>query len=132
MIDVSKYNKGLPSNFELVGGKIVLTGGPEKVDDNITFWISFIGWFRIFRPQFVLNVYQFYQNTTSYLYQFKNNFRLSVLDSAPDNVPNAEFTAVDLSQEPADRRQLGILLRFTYKFDLRKEPKTLKILADIV
>ena len=132
MIDVTKYNKGLSSNFQLSGGKIVLTGGTDKVDDNILFWVAFVGWFRVFNPKFVLDVYQFYQNTTSYLYQFKNNFRLSVLENAPENIPNAEFTAVDLSQEPSDRRQLGILIKFTYKFDVRKEPKTLKILSDII
>jgi len=132
MVDVSKYNKGLSSNFRLEGGKITLTGGDIKVDDNIRFWVSFVGWFWIFNPSFILNVYQFYQNSTSYLYQFKNNFRLTVLENAPQSIPNAEFTAVDISEELGDRRQLGILLQFTYKYDLRKEPKTLKILSDIV
>lgn len=120
------------SNFDLVDGKITLVGGPAKVEDNIQFWVSFIGWFWIFNAKFLLNVYQFYQNTTSYLYNYKNNFRLSVLENAPENIPNAEFTAVDISQELHDRRQLGILIQFTYKFDVRKEPKTLKILSEII
>lgn len=132
MIEVTKYNKGLSSNFQLEGGKIVLVGGTGKVDDNIQFWVSFIGWFRIFSPEFVLNVYQFYQNTTSYLYAYKNNFRLSILNNAAVNTPNAEFTAVDITQEPGDRRKVGIWINFTAKYDARKEVKTLKILTDAV
>tara|TARA_B100002049_G_C15906664_1_gene302238 strand:+ start:99 stop:500 length:402 start_codon:yes stop_codon:yes gene_type:complete len=125
----SKYenqNKGLKTDFQLEGGKMVLKGGTEKVDDNISMLLAFVGWFRVFTPDFCINPYQFLHNTTSYMFRFKNVLRLSILKVGKNYVPFAKFKAVDLLLDPTNRKDRTIHVQFQYNLKDVKEYQTIK------
>ena len=107
-------NKGLPTRFQIIDGKFQLMGGKAKVDDNIAMLLCFVGWFRIFKQDYVINAYQLYQNTTSFLYYFKNILRLKIMDIGARYVPFAKFNAVDIPINYTDRKRTEIMIEFTY------------------
>lgn len=111
---MDNYNRGLPTNFELVDGKFNLVGGTSKVDDNVSMLLNFVGWYRFYKQDYVINAYRFYQNTSNYLLKYKNTLRLSVLDIGEKYVPFANFVAVDLPINPTDRKSTTLHISFMY------------------
>ena len=107
-------NKGLPTRFNIVDGKFQLLGGKAKVEDNVAMLLCFVGWFRIFKQGYVINAYQLYQNTTSFLYYFKNILRLKIMDIGARYVPYAKFSAVDIPINYTDRKRTEIVIEFEY------------------
>lgn len=107
-------NKGLPTRFKITDGKFELLGGKDKVEDNVAMLLCFVGWFRIFKQDYVINAYQLYQNTTTFLYYFKNILRLKIMDIGARYVPFAKFTAVDIPINYTDRKRTEILIEFSY------------------
>lgn len=122
----TKYNMGLSSRFELKDGKIELSGGVPKVDDNVIVLMSFINWFRIYKQSYVINVYRFYQNSTNNLFRYKNILRLSILDIGTNHVPFAKFTAVDIPIDYMDRRTANLMISFTYNLISVQQENTIK------
>jgi len=111
-----EQNKGLPTRFSLSeSGSFVLIGGKDKVDDNMGMLLAFIGWFRLYTQDYVINVYQFLQNTTSYLFQFKNILRLKILEVGRKYVPFANIYSADIPINYEDRKSVGIYVQFKYK-----------------
>lgn len=119
-------NKGLPTRFQLVDGKFQLIGGTKKVDDNVSMLLSFIGWYRIFTQDYVIDAYQFFQNTTSYIYQFKNILRLRVMDIGKKYVPFANFHAVDIPVDYTNRKETTLHIQFQYKLKNVEEYQIIK------
>lgn len=107
-------NKGLPTRFNIVEGKFELIGGTRKVDDNMSMLLCFVGWFRIFKQDYIIDAYQLYQNTTSFLYTFKNILRLKIMDIGKKYVPFAKFSAVDIPNNYYDRKSTEIVVEFRY------------------
>ena len=120
-------NKGLRTDFRLSeSGGFLLSGGKDKVDNNVTMLLSFIGWFRLYTQEYVINVYQFHQNTTSYLYQFKNIIRLSILDIGKKYLPFANLTSVDIPINYSNRKETDVVIQFKYKLRNIEEYQTIK------
>ena len=119
-------NKGLPTRFNLVNGKFQLKGGKDKVDDNVAMLLSFIGWYRLYTQDYVIDAYQFFQNTTSYLYQFKNILRLRVMDIGKRYVPFANFYAVEVPIDYSNRKESSVHIQFQYKLKNVQEYQTIK------
>lgn len=124
-------NKGLPSNFQLVNGKFQLIGGRPKIDDNVRMVVCFFGWFRYFTPDFVVNFYKFYQQTTSYVNQYKNVFRLRTLQAVEKYIPFAEFYTVDVTSDYGDRKKLNIFFQYRYRLDASDALDTIKVITNI-
>jgi len=122
----TKYNKGLPTHFKLENGRFALVGGTDKVDDNISMLLAFIGGFRLYTQDYVIDAYRFYQNTTNYLFKYKNIIRLKILDLGNRYVPFANFNAVDLPIDYGDRKSTSIYINFSYKLKNVNEQKTIK------
>jgi len=111
-------NKGLPTRFQLTeGGAFMLIGGRKKVDDNVKMFLNFTNWFRIFTQDYCLGYYanRFVQNTSSYLFQFKNILRLKILEVGKKYIPFANFYAVDIPLDPTNRKETTIFIQFQYK-----------------
>lgn len=121
-----KQNKGLPMMFQLSNGKFELIGGKDKVDDNVSMLLAFVGWFRIYTQDYVINAYKFFQNTSTYLFQFKNILRLQILDIGKKYVPFANFTAVDVPINYENRKETAIYIEFKYKLKSVDEYQTIK------
>ena len=120
-------NKGLPTRFVInQSGGFGLVGGKAKVDDNVIMLLAFIGWFRLFKHDYVINVYNFYQNTTAYLYQFKNILRLQVMDIGKRYVPFAKLYAVDVPVQYNERKETSINIQFKYNLSEVEEYQTIK------
>lgn len=119
-------NKGLPSRFQLTGGKFELIGGKKKVDDNVLLLLDFVGWFRLYTQDYIIDVYQFFQNTTSYLFQFKNILRLRVMDIGKKYVPFASFYAVDVPIDYSNRKETALNIQFKYRLGSVEEYQTIK------
>lgn len=64
---------------------------------------------------YVIDAYQFFQNTTSYVYQFKNILRLRVMDIGKRYVPFANFYAVDVPSRHTSRKETTLHIQFQYK-----------------
>ena len=120
-------NIGLTTRFQLTAeGGFQLVGGKQKVDDNVSMLLCFVGWFRLFTQDYCINAYQFLQNTTSYLFQFKNILRLQILDIGKRYVPFAKFNSVDIPINNADRKESTIHIQFKYKLKNVEEYQTIK------
>lgn len=120
-------NKGLPMRFQLTpSGSFELIGGKRKVDDNVSMLLAFVGWFRIFTQDYVINAYQFFQNTTSYLFQFKNVLRLKILEIGKRYVPFAKFYSVDIPLGYQNRKETTIFIQFRYRLKNVEEYQTIK------
>ena len=126
LTDFDTQNKGLPTRFSIVNGKFALLGGKEKVDDNVSMLLSFVGWFRLFTQDYVINAYSFFQNTTSYLYRFKNILRLRVLSIGRRYVPFADFQSVDLSLNYRNRKETALYARYGYNLRDVTEKQTIR------
>lgn len=122
----NSQNMGLPQRMKVVDGKIALVGGKEKVDDNVSMLLSFVGWFRIFSQDYVINPYEFLQNTTSYLYRYKNILRLQIMSIGRKYLPFAKFRAVDVPIDYANRKDTTIFIEFGYNLGDVEEYKTVK------
>lgn len=129
---MATYNKGLPTDFKLVNGKFLLTSGTDKVDDNVTMLLGFIGWFRLYKQDYVINAYRFYQNTTNYLIKYKNTLRLSVLDIGDKYLPFAKFVAVDLPIDPKDRKRTTLHISFSYNIPTPNDGASTKTIKRII
>ena len=116
-------NMGLPTDFKLVAGKFALTGGTEKVDDNMRMMVAFIGWFRLFLPDFVFNVLSLYQRTSNFIIRYKNFFRLNISRTINKYAPNVDLSTLDILTSSDDRKALGILLQYKYKLDKKSQYK---------
>lgn len=125
-------NKGLPTRFNLVGGKFELVGGTKKVDDNVSMLLCFVGWFRIFKQDYVIDAYQLYQNTTSFLYYFKNIIRLKILDIGKRYVPFAKFSAVDIPNNYMDRKRTEILVEFRYNLKSVDDADNVQVIKKLI
>lgn len=124
-------NKGLPTNFELVNGKFGLIGGKPKIDDNVRMVVCFFGWFRYFTPDFVVNFYKFYQQTTSYVNQYKNVFRLRTLQAVAKYIPFGEFYTVDVLSNFNERKKLSIVFQYRYRLDSSDVFQTVKVITNL-
>lgn len=122
----SKYNMGLSTRFKLKDGKISLSGGVEKVDDNIVMLLSFINWFRLYKQDYVINVYRFYQNSSNNLFRYKNILRLSILELGDKHVPFAKFNSVDVPVDYTDRKRASLLINFSYNLSSVQQESTIK------
>ena len=118
---------GLPMRLTLTDqGSFRLIGGKPKVDDNVGMLLAFVGWFRLYTQDSVLNAYRYLQNTTAYLYQFKNILRLQIMDIGKKYVPFANFKAVDIPQSYQNRKETTIYIQFSYKLRNTEEYQTIK------
>lgn len=122
----TKYNTGLPTRFALQDGKFLLIGGTEKVDDNISMLLSFVGWFRFYLQDYVINAYKFYQGTSNYLFKYKNVLRLKILDIGNRYVPFAKFNAVDIPVDYNDRKSATLMINFSYNLRSVQRQQTIK------
>lgn len=122
----TKYNLGLPTRFQLQNGKFLLVGGTPKVDDNVSMLLAFVGWYRLYTQDYVIDAYRFYQNTTNYLFKYKNIIRLKILDIGVRYVPFAKFTAVDIPIDFTDRKSTSIQINFSYKLRNVQQQRTIK------
>lgn len=125
----TKDNKGLHTRFQLSGGKFTLTGGKDKVDDNINMLSSFIGWFRIFKQDYVIDVYRFYQNTTNHLNKYKSVFKFKVLATGKNYVPFADLYAVDIVPSQENRKEMELIIQFRYNL---KNQEDFQIIRKII
>ena len=123
-------NLGLPTHFQLVEGKITLTGGDRKVDNNLRMFLNFAGWFRIFKQDYCIDVYSFYQTTTSHIYQFRNVFRLKVLDAAEKHIPFAKMHSADLVSDASTRKEATLFLQ--YRYNLKAATNEVQTIKKIV
>lgn len=120
-------NIGLPMRFQLTSsGSFRLIGGKEKVDDNVSMLLAFIGWFRMFTQDYIINAYKFLQNTTAYLVQFKNILRLNILDIGKRYVPFAKFYSVEIPLNYQNRKETTILIQFKYNLKNVNEYQVIK------
>lgn len=126
MENTSKYNLGLSSRFQLVDGKFELTGGQSKVDNNIAVLLSFINWFRIFKQDYVIDVYRFYQNSTNTLFKYKNILRLNIMDIGERHVPFAFIKSVDIPIDYSNRRSASIYINYNYNLIGESQSNTIK------
>lgn len=122
----TKYNMGLPSRFSLQDGKFMLVGGVDKVDDNVGMFLGFVGWFRLYKQFYCIDAYQFYQNTTNYLFKYKNILRLRIMQVGETSVPFARFTAVDIPINYQDRKSTTIYINFSYNLRDVQQSNTIK------
>lgn len=113
-------NTGLPTNFTLVNGAFGLVGGTKKSDDNMRMLVGFIGWFRIFTQDYVPNLLWLYQRESSFVNRFKSIARLNFLESAQKYAPFVDVYAVDVQNNPKDRKNLFVDISFRYKLSLKK------------
>ena len=125
MVDKTQ-NLGLATNFRLIGGKFELTGGTEKVDDNVTMLLRFVKHFRIYKQDYVIDLYRYYQGSTNSIFRYKNTLRLSIFDIGTRHVPFATFTAVDIPIDYTNRRAVTITIRFSYRLRDITRTNTLK------
>lgn len=119
-------NKGLPMKFQLRDGKFELIGGRAKVDDNVSMLLAFVGWFRFYTQDYVIDAYRFIQNTTSYLFQFKNVLRLKIMDIGRKYAPFCNFYAVDIPIDYNNRKETTIYIQFQYKLKNVDDYQTIK------
>lgn len=125
MVD-EKQNKGLSTGFKLSGGKIGLIGGMTKVDDNVTMLLKFVKHFRIYKQDYIIDLYRYYQGSTNSIFRYKNTLRLSIFDIGSRHVPFANFTAVDIPIDYTNRRSVMVTIRFSYQLRDADKMNTLK------
>jgi hypothetical protein len=125
MID-KKQNMGLPTRFSLESGKFAMNGGKEKVDDNVKMFLAFVDWFRFFKQDYIIDAHRFIQNTSTFLYRYKNIFKLKTLSAGRKYVPFAEIYAVDMPMNFADRKEANIFIEYRYRLDGTREQQTIK------
>jgi hypothetical protein len=128
MAYVAYRNTGLPTNFFLVDGKFNLVGGTAKVDDNMRMLVGFMGWFRLFTPDFVTNLYWLYQKDTSFINRFKSMARMKFLESAQKYAPFADVTAMDLPILPSNRREMFVDITYTYTLDKEQISRSIRLI----
>ena len=122
----NSQNMGLPSHFQLTNGRFTLIGGTDKVDDNIAVYMNFIGWFRFFLPDFILNVNSFLQNTTNFLNKYKNIVRLNCLEIGAKYFPFCSFYSVDFPVDYTDRKNVTMYIQYQYKLRNAQRMQTIK------
>lgn len=116
-MNILKENNGLSTRFELVNGSFRLMSGENKVDDNMSMFLNFIGWFRFFKQDYSLNIHRFYQSNTNNLFKYKNILRLSVSQLGVKHIPFATINAVDIPIDYNDRKRAGLYI--SYKYNLK-------------
>lgn len=122
-----KQNLGLPTHFQLTSsGAFLLEGGKAKVDNNVSMFLAFAGWFRIFTQDYVINIYPYLQNTTAYLFRFKNILRLNILEAGKKYVGFANFIATDIPIDYQNRKETSVHIEFAYRLKNIEERQTIK------
>jgi hypothetical protein len=126
----STKNTGLPSNFRLVNGKFETIGGKPKVDDNLRMLIGFSSHFRVFTPGYIIGIYRFYQNTTNFIFSYKNVFRLRILEAARKYIPYGDFRSVDIPIDYSKRKEIAVLINYRYRLEKEDAFSTIKVLVE--
>lgn len=121
----SSKNVGLPSRFTLaytgvdnLGNPVkgfLLVGGEKKAEDSVNMMVSFIGWFRIYKQDFVPDVLWMLQKPTSILHTFKTLILGKLLRAFDKHVPFIRVEKINVVYDLRDRKQLGIVLQYYYK-----------------
>lgn len=123
-------NKGLPTHFQLVDGRITLSGGDAKVDDNLRMFLHFAGWFRLFKQDYCMDVHSFIQATTSYVYRYRNVLRLKIMDSAEKHIPFAKLHSADLVVNNLNRKETSLFMQ--YKYNLKASTNEIQTIKKIL
>ena len=115
-------NKGLPTNFKLDNGKFQLIGGEDKVDDDVYFFMSFFGFFRIFTEDFTNNVYVLFQRNFNEVRRRKGLLLSNIIDSFAKYIQNAVLEQSDIGVEKVlyGTREKGVGITLQYRPYLNK------------
>ena len=122
-------NKGLATNFGLVNGRVQLTGGEAKAEDNVQMLLTFLPWFRMLLPYYIPDVLWAYQRNSSVVARFKNIFRLKVLRAMAKYCPFVEVGSVDSPVDPTNRRGLILDIQFRYRLDPESRFRAVRFLT---
>lgn len=111
-------NTGLPSKFVLsASGGFLLTGGTEKVNDNVHMILAFNGFFRIYAQDFVPALMILIQKPVSVILSLKTLILSRLLKTFSKYVEYAQVSSISLVYENDARKKIGIALEYTYKLD---------------
>jgi hypothetical protein len=112
-------NRGISHKFTLNNGRFEMKGGTEKVTDNLYFTLQFVGFFRIYYPDFVLNLSWLLQKTSSRIGAFKTLVLGNVKKSLDKYFPTVKIDGINTIYKYNDRKGFGIAI--TYSFRLEQE-----------
>lgn len=107
----AEKNNGLPTNWLLEDGKFKLISGGDKVDDNMTLLMSFVGWFRIFLEDFAIRGHWLFERNKYLVNKYKNTFRLQVIHIFKKYIQFAVLDDIDL---PITKKDIRFDVSFKY------------------
>lgn len=122
-------NRGLATTFGLVNGRVQLTGGEAKAENNVQMLLTFLPWFRLQMPDYIPDVLWAYQKNSSVVARYKNVFRLKLLRAADKHCPFVEVDAVDSPIDPVNRRGLVLDIQFRYRLDPESRFRAVRFLT---
>ena len=111
-------NNGLPYNFALSEGKFVLSGGSQKAVNNLRMFLGFIGWFRIYYPDYVPNILRLIQKSSSQISATKTLILGTLEESIEKYLPQIQLLELGLGRGDTLR---DWTLALKYKYRLKKE-----------
>lgn len=118
---IESKNKGLPYKFTLDNGKFLLIGGADKARDNLLFMLSFIGWFRIYFPDYIIDIDFLVQKNTSRVQSFKTFLLGRIQTALSKYLPFISIESINSVYEYNNRKGFGLVV--TYSYDLESESR---------
>lgn len=118
---IQSKNKGLPYKFTLDKGKFLLVGGAEKAQDSLRFMLSFIGWYRVYFPDYIIDIDFLVQKNTSRVQSFKTLLLGRMQVALSKYLPFISIDSINSVYEYNNRKGFGIVVTYTY--DLESEAR---------
>jgi hypothetical protein len=106
-------NLGLDYTTPLKEGKFLLYGGVEKVQKNVWFFMSFIGWFRVYYEDYVPDILPLVQKPISYIQTFKVLILGRLKATVVKYLPDIALNSLDFGIK--DRNSVVFVLDYTPK-----------------
>lgn len=119
-------NIGLPANFSLENGSFKLIGGTTKVQDNVTLFMAFVGWFRVYAQDFCPDIWWIFQKPVAVVLAKKTMIYGMFLIPFMKYMPFANSEKIVLSYDYADRKKFMLSLLYTYNLEPESPLHTIK------
>lgn len=112
---------GLSHKFTLSAGKLAFGSGQEKAQDDLGFYLGFIGWFRTYTEDYPPDVLNLVQKPTTAINQYKTLTLGKLQQSLRLYVPLIKVNSLDFTPIPGDRLSWALGITFSYPLDPTEE-----------
>lgn len=97
--------------------KFELIGGTKKAGDNVTMLFGFIGWFRIYYPDFVPQMLELLQQPTSIVYSMKSVVIGKLKKIMAKYIPEIDVAGISMVYDYRDRKLFTLAVDYTFQLE---------------